>query len=81
MMSWLQQIAGRSQLAVMWLAAVAIGAVIYFLPIARVLQVLRNSRSRDPDRYYAAWLLTGAKRQSSFASFAIVLALLGRGTR
>ena len=39
-MNWLQQIAGRSQLAVMWLAGVAIGAVIYFLPLARVLQSL-----------------------------------------
>jgi hypothetical protein len=40
MMSWLYEIAGRSQLALMWLVAVAIGAVIYFFPIARLLESL-----------------------------------------
>ena len=40
MMIWLYEIAGRSQLALVWLAAVAIGAVIYFFPIARLLESL-----------------------------------------
>jgi hypothetical protein len=40
MMSWLYEIAGRSQSAFMWLAAVAIGAVIYFFPIARLFESL-----------------------------------------
>jgi hypothetical protein len=40
MMNWLCEIAGRSQLAIMWLATVAIGAVIYFFPIAQLLESL-----------------------------------------
>jgi hypothetical protein len=40
MMSWLNEIAGRSRLAIIWLAVVAIGAVIYFFPIARLLESL-----------------------------------------
>jgi hypothetical protein len=39
-MNWLQDIAGRSQVALIWLAAVAIGAVIYFVPIGRLFQGL-----------------------------------------
>jgi hypothetical protein len=40
MMSWQQELAGRSPLAIMWLAAVAIGAVIYFFPMAHLLETL-----------------------------------------
>jgi len=40
MMSWLQNIADRAQLALVWLVAVAIGSVIYFFPIARLLDSL-----------------------------------------
>ena len=40
MMSWLQEIAGRSQLAAVWLVAVVIGFAIYFLPAARLLENL-----------------------------------------
>ena len=39
-MRWPIEIAGRSQLALVWLAAVAIGVVIYFFPIARLLESL-----------------------------------------
>ncbi len=40
MMRWLQNIADRAQLALVWLVAVAIGSVIYFFPIARLLDSL-----------------------------------------
>jgi len=39
-MNWLHEIAGRSRLALIWLAAAAIGAVIHFVPIARLLDSL-----------------------------------------
>jgi hypothetical protein len=39
-MNWLHDIASRSQLVLVWLAAAAIGAMIYFMPIARLLESL-----------------------------------------
>jgi hypothetical protein len=40
LLKWSRKNAGWAQIAVAWLAAVAIGIVIYFFPIARLLDSL-----------------------------------------
>lgn len=40
LMNWLEEVAGRVPLALVWLAAVAIGLLIYAFPIARILDSL-----------------------------------------
>jgi len=40
MINRLRDIAGRAQIAFVWLAAVAIGTLVYFFPIARLLDDL-----------------------------------------
>jgi hypothetical protein len=40
MLNRLREIANRAQIAFVWLVAVAIGAMVYFFPIARLLDSL-----------------------------------------
>lgn len=40
LMNWLDEVAGRAPLALVWLAAVAIGLLIYAFPTARILDSL-----------------------------------------
>ena len=78
-MSWLYEIAGRSQLALMWLVAVAIGAVIYFFPIARLLESLGGIAGAVIQTLFCGVVCCRPKSRSSFASFAFVLGVLWEG--
>ena len=40
LMNWLEDCAGRAPLALVWLAAVAVGLLIYVVPLARILDSL-----------------------------------------
>jgi hypothetical protein len=39
-MNWLEEFAGQAPLALVWLAAVAIGLLVYVFPLARLLDSL-----------------------------------------
>jgi hypothetical protein len=42
MMRWLEEVADQAPLALIWLAAAAIGFLVYFVPVARLLDSLAD---------------------------------------